>query len=153
MAPLSSRSRFSFVPSGPRARRRSTNIETANLLATLVRANVKTLAFTRTRRGAELVLRYTREALENSGSLLAGRVAAYRAGYTPEERRRLEQDFMQRRAAWPGQHQCAGAGRGYRRGGCGADRRIPRHGRQRVAAGRPRRAQPGQQPGRAGGAG
>jgi DEAD/DEAH box helicase domain-containing protein len=40
------------------------------------------------------VLRYTREALENSGSLLAGRVAAYRAGYTPEERRRLELGFM-----------------------------------------------------------
>ncbi len=88
-----SHSSFVARPSSE-GRRRSTNIETANLLATLVRANVKTLAFTRTRRGAELVLRYTREALENSGSLLAGRVAAYRAGYTPEERRRLEQDFM-----------------------------------------------------------
>jgi DEAD/DEAH box helicase domain-containing protein len=85
---------FTLSPSLESGRRRSTNIETANLLATLVRANVKTLAFTRTRRGAELVLRYTREALENSGSLLAKRVAAYRAGYTPEERRRLEQDFM-----------------------------------------------------------
>jgi DEAD/DEAH box helicase domain-containing protein len=81
-------------PSLESGRRRSTNIETANLLATLVRANIKTLAFTRSRRGAELVLRYTREALQNSGSLLAPRVAAYRAGYTPEERRRLEQDFM-----------------------------------------------------------
>jgi DEAD/DEAH box helicase domain-containing protein len=87
-------SSFAVRPSAEGGRRRSTNIETANLLATLVRANVKTLAFTRTRRGAELVLRYTREALENSGSLLSGRVAAYRAGYTPEERRRLEQDFM-----------------------------------------------------------
>ncbi|HEU5104128.1 MAG TPA: DEAD/DEAH box helicase, partial [Roseiflexaceae bacterium] len=86
-------SSFVFRPSSE-GRRRSTNIETANLLATLVRANIKTLAFTRTRRGAELVLRYTREALENSGSLLAKRVAAYRAGYTPEERRRLEQEFM-----------------------------------------------------------
>ncbi len=87
-------SSFVFRPPSEGGRRRSTNIETANLLATLVRANVKTLVFTRTRRGAELVLRYTREALENSGSLLAVRVAAYRAGYTPEERRRLEQDFM-----------------------------------------------------------
>ena len=75
-------------------RRRSTNIETATLLATLVRADIKTLAFTRTRRGAELVLRYTREALENSTSELAGRVASYRAGYTMEDRRRLEQAFM-----------------------------------------------------------
>ena len=86
-------SRSSLLRLRSEGRRRSTNIETANLLAALVRANVKTLAFTRTRRGAELVLRYTREALENSGSLLAGRVAAYRAGYTPEERRRLEQDL------------------------------------------------------------
>jgi DEAD/DEAH box helicase domain-containing protein len=86
---------FAVRPSPEGGRRRSTNIETANLLATLVRANVKTLTFTRSRRGAELVLRYTREALENSGSLLAPRVAAYRAGYTPAERRRLEQAFLQ----------------------------------------------------------
>jgi len=75
-------------------RRRSTNIETANLLAALVRAGVKTLAFTRTRRGAELVLRYTREALSSVGGNLETRVAAYRAGYTPEERRRLERAFL-----------------------------------------------------------
>ena len=75
-------------------RRRSTNIETATLLATLVRANIKTLAFTRTRRGAELVLRYTREALENGHAGLAQRVASYRAGYTMDDRRRLEQAFM-----------------------------------------------------------
>jgi DEAD/DEAH box helicase domain-containing protein len=85
-------SRFSILSS--EGRRRSTNIETANLLATLVRAGVKTLAFTRTRRGAELVLRYTREALDNAGGQLGQRVAAYRAGYTPEDRRRLEREFM-----------------------------------------------------------
>ncbi|HEX9369490.1 MAG TPA: DEAD/DEAH box helicase [Roseiflexaceae bacterium] len=105
-----------FLTPDPRSlnpeRRRSTNIETANLLATLVRAGVKTLAFTRTRRGAELVLRYTREALERleargegreaaashlsplTSRPLPSRVAAYRAGYTPEERRRLEGEFM-----------------------------------------------------------
>ena len=90
-------SRFSVLGSqgaGDSGRRRSTNIETANLLATLVRAGVKTLAFTRTRRGAELVLRYTRENLENGHASLMQRVAAYRAGYTPEERRRLEQAFL-----------------------------------------------------------
>ncbi len=81
-------------PSSEGGRRRSTNIETANLLAGLVRAGVKTLAFTRSRRGAELVLRYTREALENAGAALAGRIAAYRAGYAPEERRRLERAFL-----------------------------------------------------------
>jgi DEAD/DEAH box helicase domain-containing protein len=104
-------SRFS-VP-GSEGRRRSTNIEAAQVLASLVRAGVKTLCFTRTRRGAELVLRYTREALENmkdegrsmkspngqqvlpsSFLPLTSRVAAYRAGYAPEDRRRLEQAFM-----------------------------------------------------------
>jgi DEAD/DEAH box helicase domain-containing protein len=67
-----------------------------------VRAGVKTLAFTRTRRSAELVLRYAREALENKPpsegatekrQLDGGHIAAYRAGYTVEERRRLEQAF------------------------------------------------------------
>ncbi|MFN8502567.1 DEAD/DEAH box helicase [Kouleothrix sp.] len=86
-------SSFPARPAPESGRRRSTNIETASLLAMLVRADVKTLAFTRTRRGAELVLRYTREALSQAGSPLAERVAAYRAGYTSEDRRRLERAF------------------------------------------------------------
>ncbi len=89
-----------FLPE--HGQRRSTNVETASLLATLVRAGVKTLAFARTRRGAELVLRYARETLEHgesgaqshhSSESLAGQIAAYRAGYTAEDRRRLEQAF------------------------------------------------------------
>jgi DEAD/DEAH box helicase domain-containing protein len=82
--------------------RRSTNVEMANVLATLVRAGVKTLAFTRTRRSAELVLRYAREGLDtgapeenghNPSTSRAEQIAAYRAGYTVEDRRRLEQTF------------------------------------------------------------
>ena len=81
---------------GEAGRRRSTNGEASALMAHLVRGNVKTLAFTRTRRGAELVLRYTRDALERLGSGFRGAVpiAAYRAGYTPEQRRELEQAFV-----------------------------------------------------------
>jgi DEAD/DEAH box helicase domain-containing protein len=75
-------------------RRRSTNTEAAHLLAALVRGGVKTLCFTRTRRGAELVLRYTREALEQHSADIAARVASYRAGYTPEDRRRIERGFL-----------------------------------------------------------
>ena len=75
-------------------RRRSTNVEAAHLVAALVRANVKTLAFARSRRGAELMLRYAREALESDAAALAGRMRAYRAGYRPEERRELERAFL-----------------------------------------------------------
>ncbi|HWQ15187.1 MAG TPA: DEAD/DEAH box helicase, partial [Roseiflexaceae bacterium] len=100
--------------------RRSTNVETAGLLAHLVRAGVKTLAFTRTRRAAELVLRYARENLttpnDEHRTLQAGTASpssaersafsvqpsalgSYRAGYTPEERRRIERDFLEGRLA------------------------------------------------------
>lgn len=78
-------------------RRRSTNVETARLLAALATTGIKTLAFTRTRRSAELVLRYTREAFERvpvGTPPPAGSVAAYRAGYAPAERRRLESAFL-----------------------------------------------------------
>jgi DEAD/DEAH box helicase domain-containing protein len=87
----------------PGGKRRSTNIETANVLTNLVQSGVKTLAFTRTRRGAELVLRYTREALERDIGRIpivknvlpaSASVAAYRAGYAPEQRRQLEQAFL-----------------------------------------------------------
>ncbi len=87
---------FSRVSAPESGRRRSTNIETSNLLAGLIRSDVKTLTFTRTRRGTELVLRYTREALEKIGVSSIGQqlIAAYRAGYAPEQRRQLEQGFM-----------------------------------------------------------
>jgi DEAD/DEAH box helicase domain-containing protein len=81
-------------PAAESGQRRSTNVETAALLVSLVRAGVKTLTFARTRRGAELILRYARESLERTDTPLAQRVAAYRAGYTPEQRRQLEQDFL-----------------------------------------------------------
>jgi DEAD/DEAH box helicase domain-containing protein len=86
--------------------RRSTNVETAHLIAALVRAGVKTLAFARSRRGAELILRYAREALETTNdsklsdndrsSFVVRRssLAAYRAGYHPAERRELERAFL-----------------------------------------------------------
>jgi DEAD/DEAH box helicase domain-containing protein len=73
--------------SGARA---SANVETADLLSRFVRAGHPTLAFTRSRRGAELVASQARRRLEGDHPELAPRVAAYRAGYLPEERRALE---------------------------------------------------------------
>ncbi|MGH3745070.1 MAG: DEAD/DEAH box helicase [Mycobacteriales bacterium] len=68
--------------------RRSALAETGDLVADLVSSGVRTLAFVRSRRGAEAVAAAARRKLEAVG--LAGRVAAYRAGYLPEERRALE---------------------------------------------------------------
>jgi DEAD/DEAH box helicase domain-containing protein len=70
--------------------RRSATGEAAELLADLVTEGVRTLAFVRSRRGAESVALGARRALSESVPELACRVAAYRAGYLPEDRRALE---------------------------------------------------------------
>lgn len=68
--------------------RRSALAETADLLADLTGSGVRTLAFVRSRRGAETVAAAARRALAEAG--IGERVAAYRGGYLPEERRALE---------------------------------------------------------------
>ena len=77
------------------APRRSALAETSELLTDLVRAGRRTLAFVRSRVGAEAIADQTRSrladsALPTAAGTLAGRVAAYRGGYLPEERRELE---------------------------------------------------------------
>ena len=74
--------------------RRSVNAETADLLTDLVVDGRRTIAFVRSRRGAETVAALTRGHLAEVDPDLAGRVAAYRAGYLPEERRELEADLQ-----------------------------------------------------------
>ena len=75
----------------PRDRpRRTATAEIADLLTDLTVAGARTLAFTRSRRGAESVALATRAHLREVDPSLAGRVAAYRGGYLPEERRALE---------------------------------------------------------------
>jgi DEAD/DEAH box helicase domain-containing protein len=69
--------------------RRSAVVETAELLADLVATGHRTLAFARARASTEVVAERAREHL-GPGSPLARRVAAYRGGYLPEERRALE---------------------------------------------------------------
>ena len=70
--------------------RGSANIETAELLARFVAANHPALAFTRSRRGAELVAGHARRIVATRRADAIDRIAAYRAGYLPEERRALE---------------------------------------------------------------
>jgi DEAD/DEAH box helicase domain-containing protein len=70
--------------------RRSATAESADLLADLVAEGARTLCFVRSRRGAEAVALGARRALGEAAPELTERVAAYRAGYLPEERRALE---------------------------------------------------------------
>ena len=70
--------------------RRSATAETASLLTDLVVEGARTLAFVRSRRGVEAVAMTTRDTLAEIDPDLSSRVAAYRAGYLPEERRALE---------------------------------------------------------------
>ncbi|MBV9010681.1 MAG: DEAD/DEAH box helicase [Pseudonocardiales bacterium] len=71
--------------------RRTAGAEAARLLADLVIEGARTLVFVRSRRGAELTaLGAQRELTALAAGELAPRIAAYRAGYLPEERRALE---------------------------------------------------------------
>jgi DEAD/DEAH box helicase domain-containing protein len=65
--------------------------EAADLLADLVERGVRTICFLKSRRGVELIQRFARLRLEDRGrGDLAERVAPYRAGYTPSQRRAIE---------------------------------------------------------------
>ncbi len=71
--------------------RRAASSESADLLADLVSEGVRTLAFVRSRRAAEYVSTTTAALLAEVDPTLPARVAGYRGGYLPEERREIEQ--------------------------------------------------------------
>ncbi len=71
--------------------RRSATTEAADLTARLVEDGVQTLAFARSRAGADALSASAHRRLLDSGS--TRRVAAYRGGYLPEDRRVLERDL------------------------------------------------------------
>jgi len=75
---------------GEPIRRKSAIVEAARVVASLTSSGVRTLCFAKTRKLQELVLGYARE---RSSTRLAG----YRGGYTPAERRRIESDFFEGR--------------------------------------------------------
>lgn len=70
--------------------RRTATAETADILTDLTLQGVRSVAFVRSRRGAELVSVIAQERLAEVDHSLVRRVAAYRGGYLPEERRALE---------------------------------------------------------------
>jgi DEAD/DEAH box helicase domain-containing protein len=72
-------------------KRASALSEAAGLLASLVEEEVRTICFLKSRRGVELIQRFARMRLEDAGRAdLAERIAPYRAGYTPAQRREIE---------------------------------------------------------------
>jgi DEAD/DEAH box helicase domain-containing protein len=74
--------------------RRSAAADAAGLLADLVEQKARTLAFVRSRRGAESVAEQARAILRSRGrGDLVSRVDSYRGGYLPEERRELERSL------------------------------------------------------------
>lgn len=74
---------------------RSALRETADLLTDLVIDDRQCLGFVRSRRGAEAVASMVRDHLAEVDDSLASRVAAYRGGYLPEERRLLESQLRE----------------------------------------------------------
>jgi len=71
--------------------RRSPLSEAAELLAALVSEGVRTICFLKSRRGIELIQRFAGEELQRRGKPeLAARIAPYRGGYTPQQRREIE---------------------------------------------------------------
>ncbi|HEX7078636.1 MAG TPA: DEAD/DEAH box helicase [Candidatus Eisenbacteria bacterium] len=70
--------------------RASASVEAERILVSLMRRDVQTIAFTKSRVAAELIYRYTRERLAGDAEGLADRLSPYRGGYLPEERRAIE---------------------------------------------------------------
>lgn len=73
-------------------RRRSATTEAARLAAAFVRSDVKSLFFCNSRKAAELLRRYAAGQLSGEQAPL---LQSYRAGYSPADRRLIEEGFRQ----------------------------------------------------------
>ncbi len=74
--------------------RRSAHVEATALFTDLVAHDIRTLTFAKARKSAELILKYARETFNTTNPPLAAQVMSYRAGYTAEERRRIERGLF-----------------------------------------------------------
>ncbi len=72
--------------------RRSPSSEAASLFSQLIRKNIRSLVFARTRKLTELICLYTKDLLPPA---LADRISPYRAGYLAGDRRQIEQQFLE----------------------------------------------------------
>ncbi len=67
--------------------------ETENLFFFYLKNNLQTLCFTASRKTAELIASWAKKDAEKSDPDLKGKISAYRAGYLPGERRKIENDL------------------------------------------------------------
>jgi DEAD/DEAH box helicase domain-containing protein len=67
--------------------------EASKLMADLVSRDLRTLCFTKSRKAAELIHRFTAQRLQDPE--LARRLSPYRAGYTPAQRREIERRLVE----------------------------------------------------------
>ncbi|MFC1915504.1 DEAD/DEAH box helicase [Chloroflexota bacterium] len=74
--------------------RHSANSEAANLFTELVDRNIRTLTFARTRRLTELIYIYSQRRLAEVSQVRSEQIKPYRAGYLPQERRKIEQELF-----------------------------------------------------------
>ncbi|WCJ35804.1 ATP-dependent helicase HRQ1 [Euphorbia peplus] len=75
-------------------KRTSPITEVSHLFAEMIQHGLRCIAFCKSRKLTELVLSYTREILEKTAPSFVDLICAYRAGYTPEDRRKIERDFF-----------------------------------------------------------
>jgi DEAD/DEAH box helicase domain-containing protein len=76
--------------------RRSPLAESADLLAELVSQGARTIVFMKSRKAVELMSKFAQLALEDMGrGDLSSRIAPYRAGYTPQQRREIEHRLVE----------------------------------------------------------
>lgn len=85
------------INGGAGAKRRTTNTDASLLMTELLKRRVRTLAFVRSRRMAELLYVYVRDQLRSSVPELVGKLAPYRASYLAEDRRAIERDLFEGR--------------------------------------------------------
>ncbi|KAK9457334.1 hypothetical protein V1511DRAFT_476202 [Dipodascopsis uninucleata] len=82
-------------PYSPALGRRSAVLEAADVVASLIVAGVRTIAFCRVRDMCENMTKSLRHVLEARGyGTLCDRVMSYRGGYTPADRRRIEHEMF-----------------------------------------------------------
>ncbi|MFA5368181.1 MAG: DEAD/DEAH box helicase, partial [Dehalococcoidia bacterium] len=75
--------------------RRSANSESSLLFAELVKSDMRTIDFAKSRKLTELIYMYTRDRLRKEAPRLAEKIMPYRAGYIAEERRFIERQLFE----------------------------------------------------------